>query len=106
MSNWNKIDHISKMKPLIEKLTISLLKKGINFKEFDGTLENVVFSNGKKELKLSHHLFYRFSGIARIYKDDKEKNQTISVKVDDEMFIMSFMKPIVESFFDLEIKSK
>lgn len=96
---WNKEQHKAKMKPFVDKLVSYFQNKGINFSPTDGEMENVVFASKDKEVKISHHSFYRYSGIACIYKDGKEKNTTEAIEVTDEMFMNNFMKPIVELRF-------
>ena len=59
--------------------------------------ENVVFMSNDKKAKISHHSFYRYSGITCISKDLGE-NKSEYIDVTDAMFMDMFMKPIVEIF--------
>lgn len=96
---WNKETHKEQMKLFVQNLVNSLNKKGIEFKEIDGELENVIFSNGDKILKLAHHCFYRYSGIASIFKEVKGSNnkEFETIIVTDEMWLNLFIKPIIEN---------
>lgn len=96
---FDKKDHIAKMKPFADKLVQHFQKIGISFSDTDGDMENVVFSSNDKVVRISHHSFYRFSGIACIYKE-KEQNQIIAIEVTNEMFMNNFMKPIVDILFN------
>lgn len=96
---WNPEKHKLKMKPSVDKLVNLLKTKGIEFEPEDGVLNNVIFKNDKKTIKISHHSFYRYSGIATVYKENKEKNTTETVDVTDEMYINNFIKPIIELMF-------
>lgn len=87
------------MKPFVDKLVSHFQSKGINFCPTDGKMENVVFSSKDKVVRISHHSFYRYSGIACIYRDGNEKNTIEAIDVTDEMFMNNFMKPIVELMF-------
>jgi len=99
---FDKKAHIEKMTPHVEKLIEYLNSRGISFTSTDGDLENVIFKNDTKEVKIAHRCFYRFSGMCTIRKDvgDKKKNVTIFFDVSDDMFINQYMKAIIEfSFF-------
>ena len=95
--NFDKQKHIEKMKVPVAKLIEQLKKDGIGFTSTDGELDNVIFTKKDKVVKMSHHSFYRFSGICSVYRDDpKNKEMTISVPVTDEMYLSVFIKPIIE----------
>lgn len=99
--SFDKKLHIKNMQPVIQKFVAHLDKSGIEFspEDEDSNLENVILTSGKKVIKISHHSFYRFSGICCITKDGKEKNSIEEVPVTDEMYMMNFMRPIVDALF-------
>ena len=92
---FNKQAHIVNMQPSVDKLLTHLDKKGIKFSSTDGDMNNVIFTFGNQEIKISHHSFYRYSGICCV-SNDKGGNMSEYVEVTDEMFVDKFMKPIVE----------
>ena len=96
---WNKEKHKAKMKPYADKLISYLKSKGIAFAPDDGKLDNVILTSKDKTVKISHHSFYRYSGIACTYKEGKEKNTLEAVEVTDDMYMNSFMKKIIEMRF-------
>ena len=98
MENFDKIAHQNKMKPQVDKFVAGFKSKGIDFSPEDGGFENVVFTSPEKVVKVSHHSFYRYSGIACIYKE-KGDNFIEAIDVTDEMYLSIFMKPIIETFF-------
>jgi hypothetical protein len=91
--------HIARMKPFTDNLLLSLEKKGILCKQ-DPTANNLIFYNREntKQVSISHHSFYRFSGIACIYKEHGD-HLIETVEVTDKMFLQNFMGPIVELHF-------
>ncbi len=97
---WNRKEHQKKMKKSVDTLISYFSKKGITFSPTDGELENVVFTLGTKEVKISHNSFYRYSGIDSFTKDGKEKNTIEHVSITDEMWLNMFIKPIVELLFE------
>ncbi len=99
---WNKEKHKQKMQSAVDKLVLHFKNQGVNFYPVDGSHENVIFISKNKEVRISHHSFYRYSGIACVYKEGKEKNSIETVEVTDEMFLNNFMKPIIE----LRLKAK
>ena len=100
---WNKEAQIAKMKPSVTKLLAHLQKNGIEFSHVDteSGLENVMFMTDKKTMKMSHHSFYRYSGIAVICID-KGDNFSETKEVTDDMYMNIFMKPIIEKQFDIK----
>ncbi len=96
---FNKEKQINKMRPAVDKLVSRLEKKGIKFKHSDGEFENVLFSSGDFELKMSHHSFYRYSGIAVLCYGNEDTNTSKTVDVTDDMYMSIFMEPIVENHF-------
>lgn len=97
---WNKENHKKRMGIVVSSLVSHFASKGINFTPDDG-LENVIFKSKDKEVKISHHSFYRYSGIACVSKEGKEKNTVEHVPVTDEMWMNSYVKPIIELHFNL-----
>lgn len=85
--------HINKMKPHSDKLLAYLNGKGISMTD-EGF--NLTFKNELKSVTISKKCFYRFSGIACIYKEGKEKNSVETVEVTDDMFMNSYMKSVIE----------
>ena len=97
MEHFDPIEHQNKMKPVVTKLVAYFKAKGVDFSETDGEFENVVFTSEDKAAKISHHSFYRYSGITCISKDLGE-NKSEYIDVTDAMFMDMFMKPIIEIF--------
>ena len=98
--NLDKKQHINRMKPLVDKLVNDLQVNGISFKEMDDDIENVIFEYNGKQCKISHHLFYRWSGMSHIQSiTDKHTFKFIPIK--DEMFLFNYIKPMIENYFGL-----
>ncbi len=91
---------IKKMKPYADKLVQHFEKDGWTFAPTDGELNNVVFSKGDKQVKISHHSFYRFSGLAQIVSSSGNSNEAQATVVTDEMWFNNYMKPIVQTLMD------
>jgi hypothetical protein len=66
----------------------------------DETYNNFIFEKNEKILKISHHSFYRYSGISTVNKDGKEKHLTETVEVTNEMWLNNYIKLIIESYFN------
>lgn len=100
---FNEKDHITKYKVHEEKLVSYFQKKGIVFSNCDNdvTLKNVIFSGKGKEFKISYHSFYRFSGISSLYKEGEDRKLEV-IRVTDEMYLNTFIKPIIELYFDIK----
>lgn len=107
---FNKEAHIARMKPFVDKLIKHLSKHGVEFAENAGAgLENVVFRKAStvgsdtiiRIVEVSHHSFYRFSGICCVYKEIGE-NSIEAIEVTDAMFMDKFMRPIVELHFNIK----
>lgn len=101
MEEFNKLEHQKKMKMAVDKFVSYFQHKGVEFSPTDGDFENVIFTSKDKVVKLSHHSFYRYSGIACVYKE-KGLNEIEAIPVTDEMFLNNFMKPILETFLKAE----
>lgn len=100
---FNKQAHIEKMQPVVKKFLAQLsTTKGISFIPTDGEFENVILKQGDKEIRISHHSFYRYSGICCLYeeKGDGEKKVFKIIDVTDEMFLNTFIKPIIDVLFN------
>lgn len=97
MEPFDKIAHQTKMKPVVTKLVAHFESKGVHFSNVDGEFDNVVFTFKDKVAKISHHSFYRYSGITCVSKDLGE-NKSEYIDVTDAMFMDMFMKPIIEIF--------
>lgn len=101
--NFNKEAHIARMKPCVDKLLTHLKNKGISFSPSDEEgSENVTFTSKEKTIKMSKHSFYRFSGICCVTKDGNGVNTIEYIEVTDEMYMNTFMKPIVEALFKIK----
>ena len=94
---WNKDNYKSKLRTDVNKFILGLKSKNIFFTETND--ENVLFKLDKKELIMSQHSFYRYSGIAYVYKEGKEKNSVLSIEVTYEMYLNMIIKPIIENHF-------
>lgn len=97
MEHFDKIGHQTAMKQAVDKFVAPFREKGVEFSPTDGELENVVFTSRDKVVKVSHHSFYRYSGIAFVYREVRV-NEIETIPVTDEMYLNNFMKPIIETF--------
>jgi hypothetical protein len=95
---FDKTKHIAKMRPAVTKLVNYFKSKGIEFISNDLHLDNVIFKSKDKEILISHHSFYRFSGIAVRYSKLGE-NTYETTEITDEIFLNDYMKPIIELHF-------
>lgn len=95
---FNKEEHILRMKPHLSKLILHLTKNNIEFIPADNYGGNVVLRSPTKELKISHRCFYRFSGLAVIYKE-KGEHELIEVPMDNNMFMNNYMKSLIDYYF-------
>ena len=94
------------MKRYSIKLLAYLKSKGVSFKSGDNGSDNVIFSNKEKEIKISYHCFYRFSGPAVVYKtkvNEKKKDQVTveAVALTPELFYNLYMKQILNEIFNI-----
>jgi hypothetical protein len=91
--------HIEKMQPSVTKLVTYFKNKGVEFTPSDKNygFGNVTFSSKDKVVKMSNHSFYRYTGIAYMYKDNND-NSVETIEVTDEMYLNIFIKPIIELF--------
>ena len=97
---FDKAAQIKRMQPSVTKLLTYLKNKDIEFSPMDGEFENIVLTSKDREVKISHHSFYRYSGISVYCRDKGEnQNQSETVEVTDEMYMNNIMKPIIEIFF-------
>lgn len=92
---WNEEKHIDKVKKYTDILVKQLNQLGVEFIDNDGALENVIFRFKETEVKISKHSFYGFSRLCFVTKDGKEKNSSELIPITDELYISSYMKPIV-----------
>lgn len=104
--SFDKIKHIKNMQSSVDKFIQYLKKQGIEFIEQDNeldnkgqNLENIILKEKDKSIKISWHSFYRFSGIACIYKDVGE-NRIETVLVTNDMWYDIFMKQIIVKLFE------
>ena len=92
--SWTPESHIAKKKVLADQLTAQLRKMGLVVECPDYNpkgINNVTISNEKKTFKLSHHNYYRFSGIAttqvgKVQKNKDDKKDYILKEMTDSMF--------------------
>lgn len=103
---WNPEKHIKKMKPHTDKLVCDLMLKGIKTQLNDGNNKNVVLTKGDKTLKIMHHCFYRFSGIACMPKYIGKSTEFKFVEVTDSMFMNEYLKSIIMFHFTEPEKRK
>jgi hypothetical protein len=94
MEPLDKSDLQKKMKPYADKLIAYFKSKCVEYSN-DDLNENVSFTSSEKKATISHHSFYRYSGIACVSKDLGE-NKSEYIEVTDEMFMNNFMRPIIE----------
>jgi hypothetical protein len=101
---FDKKAHIAKMQVPVDRLLAQMRKHDVDFKMTDGDMDNIVMTYTKtgKVVRISHHSFYRYSGIAFVTKEGKEKNSSEWVEVNDEMFMQTFMKLIIEVLLDIK----
>lgn len=97
MEPFNKQEHKLKMKSAVDNIIAYFKQKGIEFGN-DDTMENVMFASSKKNVTISHHSFYRYSGIAMIYRD-KGEHFIEAVPVTEAMYMDIFIKPAIEAIF-------
>lgn len=96
MKDFDRQKAIKDMEYHATKLVDHFRKQGVLFSPQDGEMNNVVFTKGKKVVKISHNSFYRFSGRAVMYKDGKNEHELSTVEMTDAMFMDIIMKPIVD----------
>ncbi len=92
------------MKTSVDKLLFYLQQKGIEFSPSDGSLNNVVFTSKEKVVKISQHSFYRYSGIACIYKDGKHEFSIETIDVTNEMYMFDLRKNDVKKSVEPIVK--
>lgn len=93
------IDELVKLetefKPQMDKLMSHLKKKGISYSFNDS---NGYFKREETELAISFWYLYRQSGISHILEHVDEKTVR-PIKVTNEMFYNSYVKPIIDLYF-------
>ncbi len=104
--DFNKEAQRARMKPHVDKL-VNWLRDNyqITFEPTDGQLENVIFRNEDKVLKIAHTCFYRFSGLCKIrkVKPNTKQNEYEFAEVSDDDFINSYMKSVILEALKIEI---
>jgi hypothetical protein len=55
-------EYLKKIEGDVKKSLNDLKKEGITTVRQDGKLNNLIFSKGDKEIRISHHSYYRYSG--------------------------------------------
>jgi len=85
----NKEEHIKSFIPHVEKLAGFLKEKDVEFSPIDGDLDNVVFTRGDDVYKISHHSFYRFSGMSVTYKGYFKNFIKANILTEEEKIILA-----------------
>ena len=93
--NFNKEEHFKRMQKQVPALLKELTK--IDITQLPDSGDNVVFTNGTKEMRIANHLFYRVSGLCTITKD-VGKSEIEWVTVTDEMYIVTFMGNVIKTY--------
>ena len=105
---FDKKKYIESCKPAVEKLLKELESKKISFTPMDGELENVIFKQENKELKIAHRCFYRISGMCVYYKEKPgtKKGQTFveAVPISTEDYITKYQKSLILNYFNKQKK--
>ena len=101
MFKFDKQKKIESMKPYVDKLIVYLQANGIDFYCNDSKNENIVLVRDDKVKKISHHYFYRFSGLSSFFnqKDDKTYEW---MKISDDIYINTYMRSIIDIIFNLK----
>jgi len=89
-----KDEHKKRMQVAVNKLVASFEKKNITF-DFTDPLGNVTITSPDKQIKISDHSFYRYSGICNKYSEDDKKNLVVT-EITDEMYLNIIIKPVIE----------
>lgn len=97
---FNKEETIATYKVSEDKLIKYLSKKGVKFLPVDGVLPNVVFQTPTKTIKIAHHCFYRYSGLAYLQKEVGESSVEM-IEVTNELFMDGIMKPVIERLLEI-----
>lgn len=84
---FDKIAHKNRMKSETDKLVSYFKKQKVEFIEQDPDgFENVIFKSSTREIKIAHHSFYRYSGIA-VFTKSNDKNESEVFPVTNEMYM-------------------
>jgi hypothetical protein len=94
--NFNEEDHKKRMIKYVPALLEDL--KVFNIKQLEDNGENVVFCDDINTITISYHVFYRYSGIAKLTKS-YGKNEFEWTDVTDEMFMSSYMGSLIKNIF-------
>lgn len=96
MDDFNVSTYIKKQLPIVGKLVAALKKEGIETSLNDGKLNNIVFMKEDKVIKISHHSFFRYSGMEFFKRENpNDKNAIMMILVTDEMWLFDIIRPIV-----------
>lgn len=96
---FDKNKHQVSMRKAVDKLVTELKKSGITFTPQEGEMENVGFRKDDKLIVMSHHSFYRYSGIAVRVVMKKDQPEPEIYPVTDEIYLMQYIKPIILTLF-------
>lgn len=102
---WTEQGHKDKYNSLVIKLIQALKKQGLTIELTDGHLNNVVITNGKKTLKISHECFYGYSRQA-VNVIDLGKNKINYVPISQDEYINDRMKSLILYNFGILRKAR
>ncbi len=95
---------MDKKTEIIQYSKILAQKYGLSFIETDGNLDNVIFSNDEKKVKIAHCMYFRYSGICKTMKYKFSKKGIVYfewVDIDNKSFVFDYIKMIIENSFKL-----
>ena len=98
MPTFDKTKHQQSMAKAVNKLVADLKKEGVEFLANDPNpiLDNVIFASKGKHIAMSHHSFYRYSGIGWITRDKKgSANESEVIELPIDSYLQTFIKPII-----------
>jgi hypothetical protein len=86
------------------KLITELSRDGISVS--DNENNNRTFTKGNKTVSISHHSFYRYSGMTQITRTKKDSNGndtnwTEVIPVTDDDWLQKFIKPIIYKLLEV-----
>jgi len=99
---WNPEEQINKVMPAFSRMQLRLTKAGIDSaRAHGGNINNVLFTKGDKQVFISCHSVFRFSGISSITRDKVGvNNQSEAVPVTDDDYMTKFMEPIIKTLLE------
>ena len=91
--SWDKDAYILKVQPAVNRFVMKLHKKDI-YVGF--SKDNALITKGEKQIEISIHSFYRFSGISRIVKFNENNPIAEIHEVTDDMYYDNYLMPVIE----------